>query len=200
MTFGGQRGNGEDAMAEDTGDGGGESPWAGFGILGAVGAAQAAVGEIVTELTSFTKFQKRVDELIKDLKGSPASSKKVGEEPLTRTQFGGGAGAWHEADGLHANYQTVITQLESLSKLLSDSIEAMGLTVMASHKGYANIDTDIRDRLAAINAETKKHYGGDYHPEKPKHGADHQTNATGDSGDSGKSNQKSQADGEDGNI
>ncbi|MFF1256544.1 MULTISPECIES: hypothetical protein [unclassified Streptomyces] len=155
-------------MAEDTGDGGGGSPWAGFGILGAVGAAQAAVGEIVTELESFTKFQQRVDQLIKDLSGSDAGPKKIGQEPLSRHQFGGGAGDWGDAAGLFTSYQTVLTELENLSKVLSDSIEGMGIAVLASHKGYANIDVDIRDRMAAISAETKDHYGGDYDPEKSK--------------------------------
>ncbi|MGW6360336.1 hypothetical protein ACWFR5_35535 [Streptomyces sp. NPDC055092] len=155
-------------MAEDTGDGGGGSPWAGFGILGAVGAAQAAVGEIVTELESFTKFQQRVDQLIKDLKESPAGPKKVGQEALTRTKFGGGPKGWHEADGLSSQYDTVITDLENLSKLLSDSIEAMGIAVMASHKGYKNVDMDVRQRMAAISAEATHHYGGEYDPEKEK--------------------------------
>ncbi|MER7199363.1 hypothetical protein [Streptomyces sp. CB01635] len=155
-------------MAEDTGDGGGGSPWASFGILGAVGAAQAAVGDIVTELESFTKFQQRVDQLIKDLKGSDAGPQKIGQEPLSRHQFGGGAAGWGAADGLFTSYQTVLTELEKLSKVLSDSIEGMGIAVLASHKGYANIDVDIRDRMAAISAETKDHYGGDYDPEKSR--------------------------------
>ncbi|MFD7179806.1 hypothetical protein ACFV90_07250 [Streptomyces sp. NPDC059904] len=155
-------------MAEDTGDGGGGSPWASFGILGAVGAAQAAVGEVVTELESFTKFQQRVDQLIKDLKESPAGPKQVGQEALTRTKFGGGTKGWHEADGLSSQYDTVITDLENLSKLLSDSIEAMGIAVMASHKGYKNVDMDVRRRMAAISAEAAHHYGGEYDPEKEK--------------------------------
>ncbi|MGX1670208.1 hypothetical protein [Streptomyces sp. NPDC055400] len=156
-------------MAEAADKGGGsESPWAFFGVLGAVGAAQAAVGDIVTELESFTKFQQRVDQLIKDLSGSDAGPKKIGQEPLSRHQFGGGAGGWGDAAGLFTSYQTVLTQLENLSKVLSDSIEGMGIAVLASHKGYSNIDTDIRDRMAAIAAETKDHYGGDYDPEKSK--------------------------------
>lgn len=156
------------AEAADNGGGSGGSPWASFGILGAVGAAQAAVGDIVTELESFTKFQQRVDELIKDLKGSDAGPQKIGQEPLSRHQFGGGSGSWREANGLFDSYQTVIKELESLSKLLSDSIEGMGIAVMASHKGYANIDVDIRDRMSAISAETKEHYGGSYVPKLPK--------------------------------
>ncbi|MFF7886127.1 hypothetical protein ACH40F_31140 [Streptomyces sp. NPDC020794] len=131
-------------------------------------AAQNAIGDVVTELSSFTKFQKRVDDLIRDLKGSAAGPGEVGQEQLARHQFGGGAGEWAEASGLFTSYETVITELESLSKLLSDSMEGMGIAVLASHKGYQNIDLDIRDRMTAISAETTKHYGGSYDPALPK--------------------------------
>ncbi|WP_428954377.1 hypothetical protein [Streptomyces sp. cg35] len=152
-------------MADDKGGGsGGLGGWA-FSV---VEAAKDAAGDIVTELESFTKFQQRVDQLIRNLKGSEAGPQKVGQEPLARAQFGGGTQGWGDADGLFANYQKVISDLESFSKLLSDSIEAMGIAVLASHKGYENIDVEIRDRMAAISADTKEHYGGSYDPEKSK--------------------------------
>ncbi|MGP3638457.1 hypothetical protein ACTU45_35050, partial [Streptomyces sp. 24-1644] len=59
----------------------------------------------------------------------------------------------------------VITELESLSKMLSDSMEGMGIAVLASHKGYENLDEDIRDRMRAISTSTTEHYGGEYVPE-----------------------------------
>lgn len=111
-----------------------------------------AAADVATEFTSFVRFQQRVDELIRDLNGSPAGPGKVGQEQLVRTQFGGGDGAWAEAAGLFGAYETVITELESLSKLLSDSIEGMGIAVLAAHKGYRNVDDDIRDRMAEISA------------------------------------------------
>ncbi len=137
-------------------------PWT-FGMLG-LGAA--AAGDVVTELSSFTNFQQRVDELIRTLKGSPAGPGEVGQERLPREHFGGGAGAFTEASGLYTSYETVITELERLSALLSDSMEGMGIAVLASHKGYENIDADVRKRMIAISAEAKKHYGGDYTPEQ----------------------------------
>ncbi|WP_338697053.1 hypothetical protein V2W30_15515 [Streptomyces sp. Q6] len=146
-------------MADDKGGG-----W----LSGVFDAAQDAVGDIVTELESFTKFQQRVDELIRNLKGSEAGPTKIGQEPLARAQFGGGDAGWGDADGLYANYQKVVADLESFSQLLSDSIEAMGIAVLASHKGYENIDVDIQNRMAAISADTKEHYGGSYDPEKSK--------------------------------
>ncbi|MGP4088770.1 hypothetical protein [Streptomyces sp. KR55] len=150
-------------------------------------AARDAVSDVVTELSSFTGFQKRIDELIRGLKGSEAGPEKVGQEQLARTQFGGGDGDWAEASGLFTAYETVISELETLSKLLSDSIEGMGIAVLASHKGYQNIDLDIRDRMAAISAETTEHYGGAYDPELPhkNRGSGAQTGADDDAGDAG---------------
>ncbi|MEU1316161.1 hypothetical protein [Streptomyces tibetensis] len=125
---------------------------------------------MATELSSFTKFRTRVDELIRDLQGSDAGPRKIGQEQLVRHQLGGGDGAWAEAAGLFTAYETVISELETLSKLLSDSMEGMGIAVLASHKGYQNIDLDIRDRMAAISAETTEHYGGSYDPGLPQQG------------------------------
>ncbi|MEU6661020.1 hypothetical protein [Streptomyces sp. NPDC046821] len=157
-------------MAEAKDDGGGGASLLPFaGVIGGVGlVAAGAAADIVTELESFTKFQQRVDELIRNLSGSDADSKKLGQEPLSRHQFGGGAGDWGAAAGLFTSYQTVLTELQHLSKILSDSIEGMGLAVLASHKGYQTIDEDLRDRLQAIKTETKDHYGGRYDPEKSK--------------------------------
>ncbi|MEU7055150.1 hypothetical protein [Streptomyces sp. NPDC046197] len=141
------------------------------GLSGLVEATRDAIGaqaEMAAEYASFTKFQKRVDDLIRDLKGSDAGPTKVGEAQLARHQFGGGGGSWSEASGVYSAYETVISELETLSKLLSDSMEGMGIAVMASHKGYQNVDLDIRDRMAAISAETTKHYGGSYDPSLPK--------------------------------
>ncbi|MGW4344324.1 hypothetical protein ACWEL8_04370 [Streptomyces sp. NPDC004690] len=139
----------------------------GLGALGGLpGLAGGAAADLYTELSSFTEFRKKVDDLIRDLKGSQAGPGKVGRDQLTRHEFGGGGGAWAEAAGLYSAYETVITELETLSKLLSDSMEGMGIAVLASHKGYQNIDADVRNRMAAISAETTKHYGGSYDPSR----------------------------------
>ncbi|MCX4534800.1 hypothetical protein OHA79_19665 [Streptomyces sp. NBC_00841] len=139
--------------------------------------AQNAVGELVTELSSFTKFRDRIDELLKDLKGSPADARKLGEDRMSRAQFGGEKGQWAEADALHHTYKTVITELEQLSGLLSDSIEGMGIAVLASHKGYEHVDLDVRERMLAIRSSMQEHYGGEYDPgmAAAKQNGDHPT-------------------------
>lgn len=145
-------------------DPGAESSAYSLGVLGGMGAmgavAPQAVGELVTELSSFTKFRERVEEILRDLKASPAGPGKLGEDTVGRSQFGGGEhGGWHEADDLHGVYSDVITNLEQLSKLLSDSIEGLGIAVLASHKGYENLDLDIRDRMLAIKNDVVDYHG-----------------------------------------
>ncbi|MFK4144421.1 hypothetical protein [Streptomyces sp. NPDC004065] len=166
-------------MPSDAGSGATAEPPSLFsgllGLPGALGAVIGAQADMAMEMSSFTKFQKRVDDLIRDLKGSDAGPGKVGQAQLARHQFGGGGGSWAEAAGLYSAYETVISELETLSKLLSDSMEGMGIAVMASHKGYQNIDADVRHRMASISAETTKHYGGSYDPSLPQksHGDGH---------------------------
>ncbi len=82
----------------------------------------------------------------------------------------------------------MITELESLSKLLSDSMEGMNIAVLASYKGYQNIDLDVRDRMKAMSVETTKRYGGEY-DELPEEGREGGSDAKPDQaavgGDSG---------------
>ncbi|MFE9962523.1 hypothetical protein OG894_26255 [Streptomyces sp. NBC_01724] len=47
------------------------------------------LGELVTGLSSFTKFRDRIDEPARH-QGTAAGPKRVGEVPMVRTQFGGG--------------------------------------------------------------------------------------------------------------
>ncbi|MEV8230504.1 hypothetical protein AB0P41_31405 [Streptomyces sp. NPDC079167] len=132
--------------------------------------AGIAAASLATELTSFTKFRARIDELLRDLKESPAGPGKLAEDPMSRRQFGGGDNRWAEAASLFTSYRTVITELETLSKLLSDCIEGMSIAVLASHNGYANIDEDLRRRMLAISDGVENHYGGKYDPTGQRNG------------------------------
>lgn len=102
---------------------GAEPPAHLWNVVGAVGAAGAmspgAAGELVTELSSFTKFRDRVDGLLRDLKTSPAGPGRAGQDATGRDRFGGGKGEWSGADALHGSYSKAIKELEELSRLLS---------------------------------------------------------------------------------
>ncbi|MFI6355592.1 hypothetical protein ACIBJF_23655 [Streptomyces sp. NPDC050743] len=150
-------------VPNDGGSASGPSSWA----SGLFDGARDAVADVTTELPSFTTFQTRADVLIHGLKGLQAGPGKIGQEQLVRHQFGGGADAWAEAAGLLSEYETVIGGLETLPELLSDSMEGMGIAVMASHKGYQDVDLGVHDRMAAITAQTTKYCGGSYDSDGP---------------------------------
>ncbi|XUL88634.1 hypothetical protein ACQ86D_19925 [Streptomyces galilaeus] len=179
-------------LPSDSGSGAQPSSWV-AGVFDAMRDAVDAQADMATELSSFTGFQKRIDGLIHDLKGSDAGPGKVGQEQLTRHELGGGDGSWTEAAGLFTAYGTVISELGTLSKLLSDSMEGMNIAVLASHKGYQNIDVDVRDRMTAISAETTKHYSGDYAPGLPK-------NSSGNNSGNNSGNSSSTASGSEGDA
>ncbi|MDF6020728.1 hypothetical protein [Streptomyces sp. JH34] len=137
-------------------------------FMGVTSAAAAA--ELATELTSFKKFRNRIDEILIALKESPADATQLGQDPMKRAQFGGGDYHWAEAASLFMSYQTVITELETLSKTLSDSIEGLSIAVLASHNGYENLDIDIRRRMLEISDGVKEQYGGEYDPTGRRNG------------------------------
>lgn len=64
-----------------------ETPGGPFGSV--AGFTQNVLGELVTGLSSFTKFRDRIDEPARH-QGTAAGPKRVGEVPMVRTQFGGG--------------------------------------------------------------------------------------------------------------
>ncbi|MFE0252002.1 hypothetical protein [Streptomyces sp. NPDC059010] len=138
-----------------------------FGVGAGLQTAVSAMGDVVTELQSFTKFRDRIDALLRDLRESEAGPKRVGQNVVSRTNFGGGSGGWAEAANLFDSHETVMTELEKLSKLLTDSIEGLSIAVLASHKGYENVDEDVSRRMLAISKGTTEHYGGSYEPQVP---------------------------------
>lgn len=138
-----------------------------FGVGSGLQATVSAVGDVVTELQSFTKFRDRIDALLRDLRESAAGPKQVGQTVASRANFGGGSGGWAEAANIFGAHETVMSELEKLSKLLTDSIEGMSIAVLASHKGYENVDADVSRRMLAISKDTAEHYGGSYEPQVP---------------------------------
>ncbi len=62
---------------------------------------------------------------------------------MSRAHFGGRSGGWAEATDPFASYETVISELEKLSTLLSDSIEGLSIAVLTSHKGYENVIASV---------------------------------------------------------
>ncbi|MCD0483940.1 hypothetical protein LO771_16445 [Streptacidiphilus sp. ASG 303] len=116
-------------------DGGGGMP----GLAAAVGR-QAFTAEVENLKT----FKSKVDQMLQDLEGSAASQKQISDQRLASGHLGTGFG---EAEDLFSAYAKVHDNLETLSKTLSQQIEAMSITVDVSTKGYQNVE---ESRLAEL--------------------------------------------------
>ncbi|MFC5801586.1 hypothetical protein [Streptomyces formicae] len=121
-------------------------------------AVNPAMASALYDPESMVSFKKRVDKLLTNLRESPAGPKQVEAEAASRDHFGGGRNGWAEAAGLSGAYDTVIEQLTKLSQLLADSMEGMGIAVVASKDGFEAMDDDIRRRMVAISKRTEKEY------------------------------------------
>ncbi|MFB6618999.1 hypothetical protein ACFCV9_33050 [Streptomyces sp. NPDC056367] len=120
------------------------------GMLG-VGYAKA----LSVEFDSLSEYKKMVDTLLDDLTGGNADHKKLADGTLPAGKLGKD---FKEAGDLFQAYDTVITELQKLSKGLAGQIEALGIAVQSAGKGYDGVDEDTRRRMAAIAKEAKEQY------------------------------------------
>ena len=121
---------------------------------GGYSALAASVGgqAFSAEVDNLKTFKTRVDQMLDDLEGSPASQKQIAEQKLGADHLGTGFG---EASDLLAAYHTVHANLETLSKTLSQQIEAMSITLDVSTKGYRSVEESRLDELWKIRDETE---------------------------------------------
>ncbi len=81
-------------------------------------------------------FKGRIDEILGQLRKSPASHKSISEQALAPDAYGTGFSA---AQDLSALYDKVHTRLEALSKLFGEQLEALGIATEIVDKGYGNV-------------------------------------------------------------
>jgi hypothetical protein len=120
------------------------------------GGGASGARSVAYDSESMLEFKKGIDELIVMLTESPASSKKLAAEPVTRNQFGGGGPSWIEASGIFDSYNTVLKQLTTLSSVLGDCLEGMGLAVVMSKNGMEKTDDDIKYRMLQISQRAEE--------------------------------------------
>ncbi|WP_128559879.1 hypothetical protein [Streptomyces triticagri] len=128
-----------------------------FGGLAGVGSgagpgAAGAVGALVSEFTSLRGLQSAVGELLRDLRGSPASAAVLGQERVARGQLGGGADAWGEAAAVHGACEALLRELGVFARLLDASVAAVGSTGLAARRGYESLDGEVRSQVVAAGA------------------------------------------------
>lgn len=124
-------------------------------MAGGVSAARAANLEASGE--ALDKFVKRVDAVLRDLETSAYNPTKVGAQTIRSTSLSAGAdGIFPEADGLYTQYNRVHQELTSLSKTLHLQIEATAIAVQGAHRGFDNLEEELRQRFYAIQGEIAK--------------------------------------------
>ncbi|MGW7070731.1 hypothetical protein ACWGII_34885 [Streptomyces sp. NPDC054855] len=120
------------------------------------GAAPSSGADLKRGLEALKTFRRRVNTLLTEFEGSAGGSSKVGGYKLSRGSFSGGGSAFPAADGLYSQYDQVHERLTSLSKMLGDQIDAMGIAVHGADVGFDNLDEDLRQRFWAIQTRVDR--------------------------------------------
>ncbi|WP_329390919.1 hypothetical protein OG625_24400 [Streptomyces sp. NBC_01351] len=115
----------------------------------------ASAQALSVEFDSLSEYKSMVDVLLDDLAGSHANDKKLADGTLPAGKLGTG---FPEADALFKSYDTVITELQKLSKGLAAQIEALGIAILSANKGYGGVDEETKRRMATIAKEAKEQY------------------------------------------
>lgn len=121
----------------------------------------AAAGgvNLTAELHTLETFRNRVDDLLATLITSPASPKSISGQTfdmtkLGQTTFPRGLMGFDEVIDLSSTYSVVQEQLQTLSKTLSDQINAMSITIQGAAVGYDNVEASQVDTLLTIQGQT----------------------------------------------
>ncbi|MBH1934072.1 hypothetical protein I5Q34_07155 [Streptomyces sp. AV19] len=101
---------------------------------------------------SLQGFKKRVDRLLHDLDASAASHKHISDQKVPGAAYG----TFEEGKALSQAYDKVHQQLELLSRMLGDQLEAMGIAVDMADRDYQGEDREHAERLAAIQKRSVK--------------------------------------------
>ncbi|MCX5153219.1 hypothetical protein OG914_04220 [Streptomyces sp. NBC_00291] len=107
------------------------------------------------EYATLSEFKKLVDTQLEKLSGSSADAGRLESKTLPAGVLGKG---FAEAELLFKSYNTVLTQLTTLSKGLADQIEGLGIAIRTAGKGYGGVDEDTKARMRAIAEQAKKAY------------------------------------------
>jgi len=99
-------------------------------------------------------FKKQLDEMLKDLEESPAAKKEISRHRIAAAAYG----KFPAAEELAASYHRVHARLEELSEILGDQLEALGVAVQISDRGYDSIDAEQAARMREINKRAQSYY------------------------------------------
>ncbi|MEU3185946.1 hypothetical protein ABZ707_17345 [Streptomyces sp. NPDC006923] len=134
-------------MAEDDGTGRPVYP-----VLPAASSGSGGK-DLDVDASELIKFKNRVDGLLTKLDNSAAAPTRLADGAVPEGDLGTN---FSEATVLHSAHVRVHQELRNLSKGLAGQIEALGIAVDGSRKGYENIDDDIKRRMQRISHDAQR--------------------------------------------
>lgn len=123
------------------------------------GTAPPSGADVKRGLEALKTFRRRINTILTEFEGSAGSPSRIGTQTVSRVSFSGTGSAFPEADGLYSQYDEVHERLTSLSKMLGDQIEAMGIAVHGADVGFDNLEDDLRQRFWAIQTRVDREQG-----------------------------------------
>jgi hypothetical protein len=108
---------------------------------------------VAVEVETLKAFRDRVNGLLTSLGASAGSTKSITAQVLEPGHPGTG---FAEVDALLSRYQETHAKLQQLSRTLSDTIDAMTISIDCSRLGYENVDADQVARLWRIHNEAEQ--------------------------------------------
>lgn len=106
------------------------------------------------EAESLASFKGRIDTILRELEGSPASHRQISSQDITPDAYGTGFSA---AADLSSLYDKVHTRLQDLSRLFGEQLEALGIATQIVDKGYQNLEADQVRRYQTIQERVEEY-------------------------------------------
>ncbi|MEU1806211.1 hypothetical protein [Streptomyces sp. NPDC019937] len=120
------------------------------------GGGSGGRSDLKVEAETLASFKSRIDKILLDLEDSPAARGKISDQTVAHAAFGA---EFTAAADLAGAYEKLHARLEKFSRTLGDQLEALGIAVQISDRGYDSIDAEQAARLRAIQKRTAEYYG-----------------------------------------
>ncbi|WP_432015375.1 hypothetical protein [Streptomyces cucumeris] len=144
---------------------------------GAGSESQPLFGKnLAKRASTLEEFKNRLDEALIALHGSPAGTRQLSEQSISRDAYGTSSTKFESADALDELYKAIHVKLEAFSKAVGDQIEAFGLLGIVAERNLDGLDAEQARRLNEI----RKRIEEQHRPPKPhKPGANDSDQAEG---------------------
>ncbi|MGW4380269.1 hypothetical protein [Kitasatospora sp. NPDC004531] len=109
--------------------------------------SQVGGGAVQVEVENLQTFKNKVDQILRELDGSPASHGQLSQQQLASGQLGQNFG---QAGDLMTAYNNVHSNLEQLSQHLAAQIAAMSSSIGRAAGTYSTADAEQEARFSAM--------------------------------------------------